>query len=134
MSDEILNTRSSRLSTILIGAALGIAVTFVFLLIFSAAVYFLNLDRAYSAPLATLSLALGSFAAAYYVSKKIGHKGYLTGAIVGVISFAAVTIVSLIVTKNGFTSNTLFHFIIIVLASLIGGIFGVNKGKSKKYI
>ena len=134
MSEKTIKTRESRLTVIITGAVLGIVITLIFLLIFAAAVYFLDLDRAYSSPLATLSLALGSFFAAFFVAKKIGHKGYLTGAVVGFVSFAAITVISLIVTKNGFTGNTVFHFIIIVLASLIGGIAGVNKGKNKKLI
>ena len=134
MSDEVINARKGRLTVILTGTALGIVITFCFLLLFAAAVYFLSLDRAYAAPLATLSLALGSFSAAYYVSKKIGHRGYLTGALVGLVSFAAVTVISLIVSRGGLGINTLFHFIVIVLASLIGGILGVNRVRNKKYI
>lgn len=134
MSDEILKAKNGKFRMIFTGTAIGIAVTLLALLIFAALIYFLNLDRAYSTPLGTVSLALGSFTAAYYVSKRSGHKGYLIGAFVGLISFAAVTVISLIVSKGGLTLNTLFHFIIIVLASAIGGILGVNKGKNKKYV
>ncbi|MBO4433333.1 MAG: TIGR04086 family membrane protein [Clostridia bacterium] len=134
MSDEKFKLRNGRLTAIIIGAALGIAVTLIFLFIFAAAIYFFDIDRVYSVPFATMSLALGSFSAAYFVSKKIGHRGYLIGALVGLISFAVVTIISLIVTKSGFSGNTVFYFIIIVIASLIGGILGVNKGKRNKYI
>lgn len=134
MSEEILKAKNGKLWMILIGAAIGIAVMLIALLFFAALIYFLNLDRAYSVPFSTVSLALGSFAAAYYVSKRAGHKGYLIGAFVGIISFAAVTVISLITSKGGLTVNTLFHFVIIVLSSSIGGILGVNKWKDKKYI
>lgn len=134
MSESVINGGSNKLKTAAIGSVIGVIVTFMFLLLFAAGIYLFNLDRAYSLPLATVSLAFGSFAAAYYVSRKSERKGYLIGILVGLISFALVTTVSLIVNKNGLTVNTLFHFIIIVLASAIGGIVGVNKGKSKKYI
>ncbi|MBO4734662.1 MAG: TIGR04086 family membrane protein [Clostridia bacterium] len=134
MSEDLFKEKKSKLGTILIGAALGVAVTLLSLLIFAAVIYFLGLDRAYSAPFATLALAFGSFTAAYSVSKRIGHKGYLTGTLVGLVSFGLVTVISLTVNKSGLTLNTLFHFIIIVLASAIGGISGVNRGKSKKFI
>ena len=134
MSYDLSKPRTGKLVTYLIGALIGIAVTFAFLLIFSAAIILFGLDRAYSVPFATVSLALGSLAAAYYVSRKSEKKGYLIGTFIGLISFAAVTVISLIVNKSGLTLNTLFHFIIILLASAIGGILGVNKGKSKKYI
>ena len=52
----------------------------------------------------------------------------------GIVTFAVVTLVSLIVDDGGFTQNTIFHFVIIMLASLIGAILGVNKTSNKKYI
>lgn len=134
MSEEILKAKNGKFWIILIGTAVGIAATLFAMLFFAAVIYFLNLDRAYSIPFSTLSLSLGSFAAAYYVSRRAEHRGYLIGAFVGLISFALVTVISLIINKSGLTLNTLFHFIIIVLASAIGGILGVNKGKDKKYI
>ena len=115
MSDEILKAKSGKLGMIFIGATIGIAVTITALILFAALIYFLNLDRSYCVPFSTVSLALGSFAASYFVSKRIGDKGYLIGAFTGLISFALITVISLIINKSGLTLNTLFHFIIIVL-------------------
>ena len=116
------------------GAIIGVAVTLLFMCLFAAILLFSGIDRGYSVPFATVSLALGSFAAAYIVSRKSERRGYLIGTLIGLVTFAIVTVISLIINKNGLTMNTLFHFIIIVLASAIGGILGVNKGKSRKYI
>lgn len=130
-----LSSKSSGSATTYIkGALIGVAVTLIFMCLFAAIILFCNIDRGYSVPFATVSLALGSFTAAYIVSKESERRGYLIGTLVGLVSFAVVTIISLIINRNGLTMNTLFHFIIIVLASAIGGILGVNKGKSKKYI
>ena len=134
MSNDLSKPRTGKLVTYLIGALIGIAVTFGFLLLFAAVIILFGLDRAYSVPFATVSLALGSLAASYYVSKKSERKGYLIGTIIGLISFAVVTVISLIVNKSGLTLNSLFHLIIILLASAIGGVLGVNKGKNKRYI
>lgn len=116
------------------GAAIGIAVSVLFMLIFSAVLLFFNLDRSYSKPFATISVSVGTFAASYYTAKKIGDKGYLTGLIIGIAVFVIITAVSMIINRSGFTLNTLFHFIIIILSALTGGILGVNRDKSKKYI
>ena len=124
----------SKVGLFLTSAAVGIVVTIISMCAFAAVILFAGLDRGYSVPFATVSLSLGSFTAAYLISRKSEKKGYLTGTFVGIVSFAAVTVISFIVSKNGLTVNTLFHFIIIVLASAIGGILGVNKGKNKKYI
>lgn len=134
MSDNLTKYNSGKLHAVIAGVIVGTVTTLALMLISAAAIYLFNLDRAYSIPLSTLSLALGGFAAAYYVARKSERKGYLVGALTGLISFALVTIISLIVTKSGLTVNTLFHFIIITLASVIGGIMGVNKGKNKKLI
>ena len=134
MSDDLIKGHSSKPIYILTGAIIGLITTIISMLVFAALIYLLNLDRTYSIPLGTVSLALGSLLAAYFVARKSESKGYLIGTIVGLISFALVTVISLIINKTGLTINTLFHFIIIVLSSAIGGIIGVNKGKNKKLI
>ena len=105
----------------------------IFMALFSALMYFLELDKDYSPIFATVSVAIGCFLTAYFTSGKIGQKGLITGLITGLSVFILITVISLIVDKGTVTSNTLFHFIIFVLSSLIGGVIGVNK-KSKKYI
>ncbi len=134
MFSNTSKTSPTGLVLYLTGALIGIAVTLLFMCVFAAVILLLGLDRGYTVPFSTVSLSLGSFAAAFYVSSKSQHKGYLIGTLVGLISFAAVTVISLIISNSGLSINTLFHFIIIVLASAIGGILGVNKGKNKKYI
>jgi len=115
------------------GAILGVLVCLVMMLIFSAVLLFLNIDRAYATPFATVSVAIGCFIAARHTAKKIGDKGYLVGLIIGSVVFTAITALSLIL-GNGLSINTLFHFIIMMLSSLVGGITGVNNNKHKKYI
>jgi putative membrane protein (TIGR04086 family) len=73
--------------------------------------------------------------AAFFTARKVGNKGYLIGIIVGLVSFAAVLLVSLLVSKQSIGVNTLFHLVIILISSMIGGILGINSlVKSKKYI
>lgn len=120
-------------SAYLLGALLGVLSALASMMIFAAALLLLDIDRAYAAPFATLSLAIGSFFASRKTSKIIGDKGYITGLIVGLTVFVMITLLSLVM-GNGFSINTLFHFIIVTLSSLVGGIMGVNGKKRKKYI
>ena len=113
---------------------IGIVVTAIFILLFAVIMYITEMPYEYSSILGTVSIALGTFAAAFYTAKKIGNKGFLIGLIVGGITFLLVTLISMIADKGPLTTNTLFHFIIILLSSLIGGIIGVNKGQNRKYI
>lgn len=115
------------------GAGFGVLATVVTMLVFSAVLLFFNIDRSYATPFATISLAVGSFIASRYTAKKIGDKGYLVGFIIGIIVFVVITALSLILS-NSLSLNTLFHFIIIMLSSIVGGIIGVNQDKHKKYI
>lgn len=117
----------------LIGAIFGVLTAVAAMLIFAAVLLFFNIDRAYAAPFATISVAIGCFSAARHTAKKIGDKGYIIGLIIGLVVFVVITALSLVI-GNGLSLNTLFHFIIMMLASLVGGITGVNQNKHKKYI
>jgi putative membrane protein (TIGR04086 family) len=83
---------------------------------------------------ATVSLAIGCLAASFFASKSVGQKGYLIGAVIGAVSFIAVTLIALMANKGVFTLNTLFRLIILMLSSFIGGVLGVNRNQNKKYI
>lgn len=116
------------------GVIFGLITTLLLMLGFSALILALDIDRAYAQVLSTVSVATGCFVASLYSAHKIGGRGYLVGLIIGIVTFGVITIISLIVNKGGLTSNTLFRLAIVVLASMIGGIVGVNRGKNKKYI
>ncbi len=129
--DSALNLSKKKI--IIKGAVLGIGSLVVMMLIF-ALIMLLGADRAYASAFASISLAVGTFVAAFYTAFKIGNKGYLIGLIAGAAVFAVITAVSLIVCGGGLSLNTLFHFIIVMLSSLAGGVAGVNRNSSKKYI
>ncbi len=135
MSGDILKKDGvNKKKAYIIGALLGVGAILITMLIFSFVLLLAGLDRSYATPFATVSLAVGCFIAARYTAKKIGEKGYATGMIIGGAVFILITLLSLIIGKNGLSLNTLFHFIIIMLAALVGGITGVNTDKHKKYI
>ena len=132
MSDDLLKNIGNKKSAYVLGGIIGLVVSLVAMLIFATVLLLFDIDRAYATPFATVSVGVGSFFASKIASCKIGDKGYLTGLIVGMITFVLITAVSLIL-GNGLSLNTLFHFVIIMLASVSGGILGVNK-KQKKFI
>lgn len=117
-----------------VGVVLGVGVTLVFMLLFSLIMLKTGISRNMAVPFATVSIAAGTFASAFYAARCVGNRGYLVGIIVGAAVFALLTVISLIASGGGITLNTLFHFIIIMLSSAAGGIIGVNAGKGKSYI
>ena len=58
----------------------------------------------------------------------------MIGFIISVAVFVIITVISMIINNAGFNINTLFHFIIIVLSGVVGGIMGVNHEKKQKLI
>lgn len=118
---------------ILIGAGIGIATAFALMCIFACVLLYAGVDRAYAPLFATVSVSAGAFASSVYAGKRVDLRGYLAGAITGVSYFAVVTILSLFIGNGDFSSNTLFHFIIILLSGMVGGIFGANKKSKNKF-
>lgn len=110
-----------------------ILVAAVFICIFGLLMMILELDKIYSPLLANISISIATLVSSYITSKKIGNKGYLTGLIVGGVTFLIITLISFIIDDGSITTNTLFHLIIIILSGMIGGVLGVNK-KQEKYI
>lgn len=102
--------------------------------LFAALMLFLETDSGIAVIFATISVAAGCLVSSFYLARKIKAKGYIIGALIGLITFGVVLIVSLIVDKSAVSINTLFHLIIFMLSSLSGGIMGVNKAANKKYI
>lgn len=133
MSDIFKKNNDNKFVAYLFGSLVGVFTTIIIMFIFSALLVLLNLNRAYSVPFATISIAVGSFFASFFTAKKLSNKGYFIGFIIGIGIFLTITLCSLIF-GNHLSMNTLFHFIIILLSSIIGGIIGVNYKKNKKYI
>jgi putative membrane protein (TIGR04086 family) len=115
-------------------AILNIITTAAFIFIFAVVMYLAQTGYEFATVFATVSLAAGSLVSAFYLARKIAKKGFLVGLLVGGAEFIIVTLISMFADKGGITVNTLFHLIIILLSSLIGGIVGVNKAGKQKYI
>ncbi len=113
---------------------LGLAVTALSVFLFAIFMFLTEKGYEFSAVFGTAAVSLGSFVAAFYISRKRQSKGLLTGLITGIAVFLLVTVISLIVDKGTITLNTLFHLIIFLLSSLIGSALGVNKKENRKYI
>ena len=128
-----MDNKKSKYITFLITAIIEIAVTLLAVSLFSIVMNSVDIDYKYSPVFGSVSVALGCLIASYFLSNKMKNKGYLIGATIGVITFIVITLIGLIINQGGIGINTLFHLVIIMLSSIIGGILGVNK-KGKKYI
>lgn len=118
-------------SVYIISAVLAFAVSLFIMAVFAAVIYLLNIDRKYIPTFSTVSVAIGCMAASFFAARKICEKGYLIGLIIGSVCFCLITVLSLIMGSGGISLNSLFHFVTVVLSSIVGGIMGVNKGGGK---
>lgn len=119
----------------LIKAVILFAVTEVIVaFVFAAGMYFLEGGFEYAPLLATVCLAAGAFAAAWYLGAAIGEKGIIIGALVGGTVFIITALITLLVNSGAVTLHLLLRFIIILLSSMIGAIIGVNKKANQKFV
>ena len=132
--DALYGTVKKGYFNYILGFVIGFAVAAAFIAVFALVMYLSGAASKYAPVFATISVAAGSFASAFFTARRQGNSGWLVGAAIGGITFIIITLISLLINRTGVTLNTLFHFIIIMLSSIIGGIIGVNKGKSHKYI
>ena len=84
--------------------------------------------------ISTVCVSAGCFLSSFFTAKKQIDKGFIVGLIIALSTFLLIMIISFIIGNNGLSLNTLFHFVIITISSVIGGILGINYGKNKKYI
>lgn len=118
---------------IIISVLIEVSVTLMLVAVFALIMNLTDMDYKYAPVFGSVAVGIGSLSGAMHHSAKKKSKGYLTGLAFGGATFLTVTLIGLILNGGGLTLNTLFHFIIIMLSSLSGGIIGVNKG-GKKYI
>ena len=59
--------------------------------------------------------------------KKASNKGYLAGLKVGGLFLLVLIIISLFTSKNIFSLSTLIYYLVLILASTLGGSLGINK-------
>ena len=66
------------------------------------------------------------FASGFMIGKKATKKGYMNGLILGIITSLLMFLLSLIF-KNSYQINTIIYYAIIVVASTVGSMFGIQK-------
>ena len=59
--------------------------------------------------------------------KKASNKGYLAGLKVGGLFLLILIIISLFTSKNIFSLSTFIYYLVLILASTLGGSLGINK-------
>ena len=115
------------------GLIVSIIVTFIFLAMSAIASTNLDLNDTANLVLSLISANLGVVVGGFVAGKLNKSKGYLVGAINGIIIFIILTVVSFFFSKESMTAISLIKLITFVLSSIIGGILGVNFNKRRNF-
>ena len=113
--------------TLLIGAAVGAAVSM--MMLFLVAVVFAitkRLPQMAVIPIALVAAAIGTFVAGYVVGRIKKKNGYIYGLAEGILLFAVWVLFSMS-TGNSVTVLLLIRFGIMIVTGMLGGIVGVNR-------
>ncbi len=81
--------------------------------------------------MALISAGLFAFIASFLLCKITRSKGLITGAVIGIIVFGLISVVSLIFSSPGESSVSALNFVVTVVCGVLGGILGVNSGALK---
>lgn len=135
-SDRTANLKEDNLvvfRAVSIGVLLGIITFFILMLLFSF-IFLKSKSISYNliTPVALGIGTLGSFFSGYFTAKISCKKGLVYGCISGFILFFIIYIIGAIVFQETAGLKTFLRCIMMVLASSIGGIIGVNKTNHKK--
>ena len=106
------------------------------LAVFLAAALCLTLDITdrMSSGISGVCLGIGSLTAGFLAAKKLKVSGVINGALCGIIIYVLIIILSVFLSKNGFSMNSFYHILITVLSSACGGLLGIVSGDHKKII
>ena len=110
-----------------IASFIGIIMTFLVMIISAFITVVFEISPILLPTIASVCLAIGSFMGSFLSAKKIGNGGIISGLIISIIIFIFIFFISLFFDKSQISFNTIFHFIITLISSMIGGIIGVNK-------
>ena len=80
-----------------------------------------------------ICMSLGAFFGGMAAAKIYKEKGFLIGALNGVIFFFLTTVISFALNADTMTYISLIKFIIFTLSSMIGGVIGVNMKRKRSF-
>ncbi len=112
-----------------IGITIGLVLSFAFCI--NALNYFDLLSQNVYKIILIFLAALSTFVGAFILGKKSNKKGYLVGIKFGVITALLFFIISFLAFDEGIEVSGLIYYLILVITSSVGSMFGINKKSSE---
>ena len=114
-----------------IGTGFGMLFFSVLVFIMASILAIGNIPAAIISPITVIFLAIGSFSGGFISAKIYGEKGILCGTISGIIFFIFILIFGALFKESGFGTQAITKAVMVIVASALGGITGVNYIKRK---
>ncbi len=121
------NILSGNLAVYLIGLALGLTITLLCIFIFAFFTTIFDVNESIITTMGITSLSVGSFFSSFYVGKKFKKGGLIIGVINGIVCLFVIEMLSVILKAFSFDLLLVIKIFLILIASLAGGIYAVNK-------
>ncbi len=109
-----------------IGAGFGIIASSIIIMAMALVLTIGDIPAMVISPMTVAILALGGFCGGFLGAKLSGEKGLLCGALSGTIFFAVAWSIGGILGNGGFGLAAVIKAVMIIIASSLGGIIGVN--------
>ena len=119
---------------VLAGLILGAVVTFLMLMLLAVLLSAKDFPASAAVALSSIAAGIGAFFAGFLSARIVGHKGLLVGFITGIMLYLIITLISLAASAGDFTILSVVKLAIVLLASIIGGVCGVNTRKRRKIV
>ncbi len=120
------------LKPLIVGLIVSVVFSLIFMLVFALAATSLDVNENTILIFSIISMSLGGFTGGLASAKILKQKGFLVGAINGVVFFFLITFISFAVSQAPVSAVSLIKLITFVLSSVLGGIIGVNTTKKRK--
>lgn len=123
-------TNSNNMNNLLRAVILGSIFAVISVFIFSLLMYFFDFPVSVQSGGLYILLNLSLFIASVHAGRRTTAKGYLYGLFSGLIFIVILLLINLLISEGTFSIMTFFlKMPVLLLVSLIGGIFGANLRK-----
>lgn len=114
-----------------LGAGLvgGVVVSLLALLLIAAVYTVKDLPQSSALPLSCAAYGLGALFGGFLAAKKTGARGLISGALTGLVFFAALFLIGAVMRVVGNGGLAFLKLLLSVVCGSLGGVFGVNSGK-----
>lgn len=115
-----------------VAALIGAAFTFAVLCIMALLMSVRDIPTSAASAMSSAAAGVGAFAAGFAAAKIHKRQGAVIGAASGTLLFLIIFVVSMIITGTFLSLSVFLRFILMLLASTVAGIMGVNMRVRRK--